>query len=194
MSQKSELAALLSKRNANILDRGVQLQQELRILPRWTKAAPRMEFHSGVCLQDTSCRLCTSGALDRSSMSFAVSAAQLISTSGTFTPLRAFSLPPRVTWRGPQERIEACKSSSPTPPDVDPFEHGCLLRALPRCFDLQFALGALLHDLQELRFLHKDQAGQRPGFVPCILGAIARRGSERDDWGTLAVASQQNAA
>mmetsp|Transcript_53721 Transcript_53721/g.129395 ORF Transcript_53721/g.129395 Transcript_53721/m.129395 type:complete len:352 (-) Transcript_53721:544-1599(-) len=32
-----------------------------------------------------------------SSMSFSVSAAQSISTSGTFTPLRAFSFPPRVT-------------------------------------------------------------------------------------------------
>mmetsp|Transcript_47425 Transcript_47425/g.146659 ORF Transcript_47425/g.146659 Transcript_47425/m.146659 type:complete len:321 (-) Transcript_47425:99-1061(-) len=32
-----------------------------------------------------------------SSMSFSVSAAQSISTSGTFTPLRAFSLPPRMT-------------------------------------------------------------------------------------------------
>mmetsp|Transcript_109907 Transcript_109907/g.310668 ORF Transcript_109907/g.310668 Transcript_109907/m.310668 type:complete len:359 (+) Transcript_109907:883-1959(+) len=33
-----------------------------------------------------------------SSMSFSVRAAQSISQSGTFTPLRAFSLPPRVTW------------------------------------------------------------------------------------------------
>ena len=57
MSQKSELAAFLSKRNANVLDRRIQLQQELCILPRWQtvgqrarKPVPQMEFHSGACL------------------------------------------------------------------------------------------------------------------------------------------------
>lgn len=78
--------AFLRKGHADVLDWRVQFQEVLRILP----FDPRGVSHK---------MSATAWPSAGSSMSFSVNAAQSISTSGTFTPFRAFNFPPRTTSR-----------------------------------------------------------------------------------------------
>mmetsp|Transcript_92599 Transcript_92599/g.289866 ORF Transcript_92599/g.289866 Transcript_92599/m.289866 type:complete len:321 (-) Transcript_92599:880-1842(-) len=72
---------------AGILSRSMMSISSCRSWPFWAKETQMYSQGGSSCSRNSA-----------SSMSFSVSAAQSISTSGTFTPLRALSLPPRTTF------------------------------------------------------------------------------------------------